>query len=366
MGPLEPHCTRHWPRPATHLLCGLLLLCLLLAACDTGNTSNGSVISPPSTTSAGTCLAVACAARGVSVFVEPDAGAAPIMRAIKAAKRSVWVEVYLLSDSSVVHALEDAAARGLEVRVLLETHPFGDSAASAQRMLEQLNATHITAKAANPAFQYTHAKMLLLDGTTAYILTANLSVSGLGGYSPTTGNREYLVLDTNSDDVADARAIFQADWDRVAPRLHVPRLVVSPVNARASLLGLIASAYTTLDLEDEEMYDRQSEDALIAAAHRGMTVRLVLPAPSAAAPPSQSDDMARLRRGGVQLRYLTAPYMHAKLIVSDGTLAFAGSENFSSTSLDQNREIGLMIADPHALEIFTHTFAQDWALGAPA
>lgn len=353
----------HRQRTATYLRCCALLLSLLLAACDTS--SSASVTSPPPTTSAGTCLAVACAAQGVTVLVEPDARAAPIVRAIKAATRSIWVEVYLLSDSSVVHALEDAAARGLDVRVLLETHPFGDGAVSAQRMLEQLSAAHIAARASNPAFHYTHAKVLILDGEAAYILTANLSASGLGGYNSTTGNREYLVLDENRDDVADARAIFQADWDRVAPTLHVPRLVVSPVNARVSLLGLIASAHTTLDLEDEEMYDRQSEGALIAAARRGVIVRLVLPTPSAAAPPSQSDDIARLRQGGVRVRYLTAPYMHAKLIVSDGALAFAGSENFSSTSLDENREIGLMIADPHALTIFTRTYAQDWALGAP-
>lgn len=364
---LKPSRTARWPHPVVHLLCCLfLLLTLLLAACAPGNTSSASATTPPPTTSAGTCLAVACAAHGVTVFVEPDAGASPIVHAIKAATRSVWVEVYLLSDSAVIHALEDAAARGLDVRVLLETHPYGDGATAAQHTLQQLSAAHIAARATNPAFTYTHAKMLLLDGAAAYILTANLSASGLGGYSPTTGNREYLALDTNPDDVTDARAIFQADWDRTALRLRIPRLVVSPVNARASLLGLIASAHTTLDLEDEEMYDRQSEDALIAAAHRGVTVRLVLPAPSAASPPSQSDDITRLRLGGVQVRYLTTPYMHAKLIVADSTIAFTGSENFSATSLDQNREIGLMIADPHALETFTHTFAQDWALASPA
>lgn len=339
---------------------------MLLASCAPGNASNTSVTTPPPTTSAGACLVVDCAAHSVTVFVEPDAGATPIVHAIKAATRSIWVEVYLLTDSAVIHALEDAAARGLDVRVLLETHPYGDGATSAQHMLQQLSAAHIAARATNPAFTYTHAKMLLLDSATAYILTANLSASGLGGYSATTGNREYLLLDTNSDDVTDASSIFQADWNRTAPRLRIPRLVVSPVNARASLLGLIASAHTTLDLEDEEMYDRQSEDALIAAAHRGVTVRLVLPSPSSAAPPSQSDDITRLRQGGVQVRYLITPYMHAKLIVADSTLAFTGSENFSSTSLDQNREIGLMIADPHALAIFTHTYAQDWALATTA
>lgn len=362
---MERH-TAHIPRTATYLRCCLLLLSLLLSACNTGNTSSASITSPPPTTSAGTCLAVDCAAHGVTVFVEPEAGPTAIVRAIKAATRSIWVEVYLLSDSGVVYALEDAAARGLDVRVLLETHPFGDGAASAPRMLQQLHAAHIAAKATNPAFQYTHAKTLIVDGETAYILTANLSASGLGGYSATTGNREYLMLDANPDDVRDLRAIFQADWDRVAPHVRVPRLVVSPVNARASLLGLIASAHKTLDLEDEEMYDRQSEDALIAAARRGVAVRLVLPAPGNTSPSGQSDDVTRLRQGGVQVRYLVAPYMHAKLIAADGMLAFAGSENFSSTSLDENREVGLMIADPHALDIFTHTFAQDWALGAHA
>lgn len=358
----------HWPHTATGSVCCVLLLSLLLAACATSDTSAPASGPPPTTSSAGTCLAVACAARGVTVFVEPDARAAPIVRAIKAATRSIWVEVYLLSDSSVIAALEDAAARGVDVRVLLEAHPFGDGAISSQRLLERLQAAHIAARATNPAFHYTHAKMLILDGASTYILTANLSASGLGGYSSTTGNRDYLMLDTNQDDVTDTQAIFQADWDRVAPRLRVPRLVVSPVNARASLLGLIASAHSTLNLEDEEMYDRQSEDALIAAARRGVAVRLVLPAPapSGASPASQSDDITRLRLGGVQVRYLTAPYMHAKLIVADDTLAFAGSENFSSTSLDENREVGLMVADPHALDIFAHTFTQDWALATPA
>lgn len=364
---LRRHAT-HWPQTATGSACSvLLLLSLLLAACATTSNTSAPASGPPPTTSAGTCLAVACAARGVTVFVEPDAKAAPIVQAIKAATRSIWVEVYLLSDSSVITALEDAAARGVDVRVLLETHPFGDGAISSQRLLQRLQAAHIAARATNPAFHYTHAKMLILDGTSTYILTANLSASGLGGYSSTSGNRDYLMLDTNQDDVTDAQAIFRADWDRVAPRLRVPRLVVSPVNARASLLGLIASAHSTLNLEDEEMYDRQSEDALIAAARRGVIVRLVLAAPaSGASPASQSDDIARLRLGGVQVRYLTAPYMHAKLIVADDTLAFAGSENFSSASLDENREVGLMLADPHALEIFAHTFTQDWALAAPA
>src|SRR6516162_9261335 len=71
--------------------------------------------------------AVACAAlcqlgtgaRAVSVFVEPDAGASPDLSALATATTSVDVEVYQLSDVRVIHGLEDAANRGVRVRVIL-------------------------------------------------------------------------------------------------------------------------------------------------------------------------------------------------------------------------------------------------------
>jgi cardiolipin synthase len=66
------------------------------------------------------------------------------------------------------------------------------------------------------------------------------------------------------------------------------------------------------------------------------------------------------------VRYLVSPYMHAKLVVMDGAVAFVGSENFSSTSLDENRELGITIGEPQALASLSHVFAQDWALASAA
>ena len=62
-------------------------------------------------------------ATGLQVFVEPEAGETPVLHAIEGAQRSVWVEVYLLTDRNVINALEDAANRGVDVRVLLELNP---------------------------------------------------------------------------------------------------------------------------------------------------------------------------------------------------------------------------------------------------
>ncbi|HET9981307.1 MAG TPA: phospholipase D-like domain-containing protein [Ktedonobacterales bacterium] len=350
------------------VLVTLALVLMLLSAC--GSSSAQSAPQHPGATattmlSTPTCASDGCGSqqgiRGVQVFVEPEAGATPVTSAIKGATRSVWVEVYLLTDSRVIAALEDAEHRGVDVRVMIEEHPYGGDVVSPQRTLQTLQTAGINAKFADPAYYYTHAKMLIIDGATLYVLTANLTRSGLGG-SSVARNREFGVIDTHADEVAEAMAIFQADWNRTQPTLHDSNMVVSPVNSRATITALFTQTRTSLLIEDEEMYDSASEDALIAAAKRGVDVRLILPG----ATDIEAADAARLKAGGVHLVYVSAPYIHAKAIVSDGRLAFIGSENFSETSLDQNREVGLLLADSTALAIITSTFERDWAVGQPA
>jgi phosphatidylserine/phosphatidylglycerophosphate/cardiolipin synthase-like enzyme len=293
----------------------------------------------------------------VQVFIEPGARSLPVVHGIEAANLSVWVEVYLLTDASVIHALEDAAARGVAVRVMLDTSPYGGGGTAAQQTLAALAAAGVEVKPASPAFNYTHEKAMIVDGATAYIMTCNLTVSGLGGSRFAT-NREYGIIDTDPTDVAEVTAIFQADWDRTNPILTDPHLIVSPINARARLLAVLASAHASLQIEDEEMLDPQSEAALVTAAQRGVRVEIVLPAPRAGTPPA--NDVPRLIRGGVDVRYSIGLYMHAKLIVVDQSLAFVGSENFSANSLDDNRELGIVIADPGVVATLDNTFTSDW------
>jgi phosphatidylserine/phosphatidylglycerophosphate/cardiolipin synthase-like enzyme len=60
-------------------------------------------------------------------------------------------------------------------------------------------------------------------------------------------------------------------------------------------------------------------------------------------------------------------YIHGKVIEADyGTShakVFIGSENFSSTSLNHNRELGLIIANPKVLSAIASTFAADYRHG---
>jgi phosphatidylserine/phosphatidylglycerophosphate/cardiolipin synthase-like enzyme len=345
----------------------LLALCVVgvtLVGCAAIDTVSGSDSSGGGNHT-GDCSGAGCgtvapgtgASSGLSLFVEPDAGEAPIVHTIESAQSSVWLEVYLLTDNNVIHVLEDAANRGVDVRVLLELNPLG-GATSAQETLQKLQTAGIKAEGSDTAYRYTHEKALIVDGATVLIMTANLTKSALGGSSAAT-NREYGVIDTNAQDVQEAADIFVADWQRSTTTLTDPNLVVSPINARVRLNGFIMNASETLLVEDEELYDIGSESALIAAAKRGVTVEVILPAPSSST--GSNADVSRLLAGGVYVRYDGALYMHAKMMVANNAQAFVGSENFSSTSLDRNRELGILITEKSVITTLSTTFQQDWS-----
>ena len=146
-----------------------LLLCLVvLAGCDYNDTG-GSVPTPFAGCSAATCT-VPVGLSQAQVFIKPRDKEKPITQAIATATRSVWVEVYLRPDLAVIHALQDAASRHVDVRVLLEVHPFGGGDVSAQKTLQALRLASVKAQASEPAFTYTHAKTMPVDGATLYVM----------------------------------------------------------------------------------------------------------------------------------------------------------------------------------------------------
>jgi len=205
---------------------------------------------------------------------------------------------------------------------------------------------------------------MIIDGTAAYIMTSNFSRAALGGSSGSSGfrNREYDIVDTNPQDVQAVSAIFQADWDRTTAQFNDSNLVVSPVNSRNAFTTLISSAHSTLLVEAEEMNDPGIEQALANAEQHGVKVQVILPSPSGSGSSgdSNSQGINTIKQGGVQVREDPRLYMHAKIIVVDGQKAFVGSENLATQSLDQNRELGILVSDAGVLHTLEQTFQQDW------
>src|SRR5918995_2461836 len=88
-------------------------------------------------------------------FIEPGDGRAPLLDEIRAARRSIDLEVYIVTDDLIVQSLEDAQRRGVAVRVILEEHPFGGGGGQ-DEIFARLEDARIAVRWGNPVFRFTH------------------------------------------------------------------------------------------------------------------------------------------------------------------------------------------------------------------
>ena len=121
----------------------------------------------------------------------------------------------------------------------------------------------------------------------------------------------------------------------------------------------------TLDVEEEEFSDSTLVNAVVARAEAGVTVRVVVEDPS-----SYSSEVSEIKAaGGTVVGYSssTGYYIHAKAVVADYGLSDAaveiGSMNWTSNSLDNNRELGIILNDTAAESVVETQFNSDYAGG---
>jgi cardiolipin synthase A/B len=285
------------------------------------------------------------------VIVLPDDGREAILSEIDAAQSSIRLAIYLLSDDETIDALVRAHNRGVDVRVLLEERPFG-GAGNTPEIFDLLEAAGIDIRWSNPVFRFSHVKTFIIDSRVAIIMNLNLTRTAF------TSNRELAIITTQAAPVAQAAAIFESDWNRSAEPPDGP-LVVSPTTSRTDLLALIESATEQLDLYAEFITDEEITTALIKAIDRGVDVRLIMSRTSGQDP--WEGRPGELAANGADVRLLGRLYMHAKMVMADRQAVYIGSQNFTSTSLDQNREIGMIVMDEAVIERVARTFESDLA-----
>lgn len=317
-----------------------LAITALLTGCSRSTLSslshNSTSTNQPTATQRPTTAPTPTTAGALSVIDEPEAGFAPVDHAITSAHRSVDVTMYELVDTTAEADLVADAARGVDVRVILDQNREKSHNETAYTYL---NAHGVHAVWANPRYQATHQKTLTIDNALSIIMTANLVTA----YYPTT--RDFLVTDTDPADVAAIEATFNADLtgQTITPPLGQD-LVWSPTNAESTLLTIINSATHSLAVENEEMSSTVITKALASAANRRVNVTITMTASS-----QYTKALTELTAAGAHVATYPhtskALYIHAKTVIADADTstarAFVGSENFSTASLTRNRELGI-------------------------
>lgn len=272
---------------------------------------------------------------------------------IDGATRSIDLQMYAFTRTGIITKLIAADRRGVPVRVILDQ----SQRAANTNAFDDLQAGRVDVKWSSTGFPAAHAKYLVVDGDTAMIMSGNLTTAGM------VDQRNAGLVDRDPTNVADLAAVFAADWAGTPAQLQCPRLVISPADARTRVLGLIAAARTTLDIEVYYIADVGVRTAIVAAKNRGVAVRVILADPAEVT--DNSTTASALKTAGVPVRTLARPVPHIKLIVVDGAAALVGSHNLSNVSLRDNREIGEIVRTPAAVTVLRTRLDGDWALATP-
>lgn len=295
------------------------------------------------------CVPDSPRAAPLRIWVLPEAGSTPFVEALSEARRSIRITIYQMGEGPILEMLERKARSGVGVQVIFD----GAQSSFNRRAFDRLYDAGARVHWSSPEFYFTHAKTMIIDDKVAMIATANYDTIH------TATSRDYVVRNTDPDDVAVMKRVFEADWQERTPNLRCTRLLISPVNARRRLLSLIDEATRTLDIESTQLADEEVRGAVLERAEAGVAVRVILAEPGWV---EANLDAARLlTRHRVPVRFLRTPGVHTKAILVDGRKAYVGSINLSHTSISENREIGLITKERPVLDTISKTFATDWA-----
>jgi len=315
------------------------------------------------------------------VFTEGDLLYKAMLRSISAARHSVYMESYIFADDEIgwpfAKALAERVRAGVDVRVHLDAAGFLFRGSG--RLRRYLRHSGVGLKffhrwSWRRPLRYnrrSHRKLLVIDALHAYT----------GGFNIHRENSRCVYgqrrwRDTHvrvcGDLAAQAAELFRAFWlgKRRLPH-HAPRTASVLVqnfsrNCRKRLrclyADMFAGAQRTLYVSTPYFApDRGVQRKLIAAAQRGVDVRLLLPCKSDVRLAGWAARAAygTLLAGGVRVYEYLPRMLHTKTAVADDNYATIGTANLDRRSFFLNYELNVFTRNRELCRQLGEQFLED-------
>lgn len=294
----------------------------------------------------------------------PDAALAA---AIDAAKVSVDAAIHDLNLWSIRDALLDAARRGVDVRLVMET----DNLDSRSEMQELAQAGIPFVEDASDGRM--HNKFVVIDGVELW--TGSMNFTTTGAYR----NRNNLLRIESEALAAQYTAEFEEMFltdtfgeDSPAGHAFLTTIVGHSVEVYFSpddstmdrLLELVNGADSSIYFMAFSFTQDELAEALLAAAARGVEVRGIFE--DSQVESNTGGEFSFLLENGLDVRRDGQPgSMHHKVFIIDQSIVLAGSYNFSRNAEERNDENTLIIASNAMTRAFTAEFWEVWELAKP-
>jgi cardiolipin synthase len=328
----------------------------------------------------------------VEVLLNGDQIFAAMLEAIRAARRSITFETYIYWSESIGREFSDALAEraraGVKVHVMLDF--IGSIKMDAQSIARMRAAGVQLQRYHKPAWwklarlnNRTHRKLLIVDGKIGF-------TGGVGIADKWRGNAEdeNHWRDTHfrveGPVVGQMQAVFNDNWTKATGTVldgpdYFPALKAegssaaqmfssSPTGGSESMhlmyLLAITAARRSIDLSSAYFVpDELTVKALIAAAKRGVEVRIITPGPiidSDVVRAASRERWGDLLKAGIHIAEYQPTMYHVKALVVDALLVSVGSTNFDNRSFSLNDEANLNVLDGAFARAQQAVFEADW------
>ena len=197
---------------------------------------------------------------------------------------------------------------------------------------------------------FNHAKTYISDDERYLISTANLT------YTSIWKNREYRYVWNDPEIAKSLSLLFTHDlkWEQLDKKDIDNRLLVCPDNCRHTIESKIVWSLVSIHISTQYLQDERVRDLLLDKS-KEVDVKILLW--------SWQDAWWVDEFPADVVKILPEPYLHTKNLLIDNKVFLHGSMNLSENSLDNNREIGIVIEDPDVIEDFSRQFLRDWDNG---
>ncbi len=296
------------------------------------------------------------------IYVSPESSDRPVIAFIQQAQGNLIINNYMITDKGIIQAIKVRDENGgAKTIVILEPHPFGVSKSLVDR--EEAELEDAGAQVVFPPDRFTdgrvfdHAKYAVAENE-AMIGTANLTEAAA------RKNREFEEIFGSDDSsvIAALNALARADLNNQPDPQMPANLVVAPEPDTVSKMKAVIDQPGPVYITSEEIQPTDPLNQAIEA--KGHEAYLILPGKLTE---SEVSTLGELAAAGVNIKLLSSPYMHAKIITGSKE-TFLGSENLSETSLEHNREVGVILStadNRNDVMTISTTFQHDWSIAEP-
>ncbi len=252
-----------------------------------------------------------------------------------------WGWLYLLTKKEAKNLLKELAAKGIDIRLLMENKQYKDYSNSWQHLQSEFANTSVQLKSdEHLGLNFNHTKTFVND-YYAFIQTANLT------HSSFEKNIEHFFVTENYAIRKNIVDLFDADWNNVSfwqEHIH-PNLLVCPINCRKKISDYLWEAEFSIVVMHQYLTDDELSAIVEQKIEDWLDVRLIL---------SNNDHNYVLVRDWWKdvVTIKKRPYVHTKMILIDDKYLIIGSMNLSTNALDNNREIGIIVTDKEIIAAF--------------